>query len=154
MGVTGRKVLIIEDDDSLRPALERLLNAAGWQTVACASVEALPAGAEKAACVICDLKLPAMSGFGLLTEWRAQGKRTPVILITAYDRPGLREEAMRRGAAACLVKPFRGTALLEAINAVSGPAIGRKESGNRLPPHQGSRGGHGDTDPIANSEIT
>lgn len=135
MGVTGRKVLIVEDDDSLRPALERLLNAAGWQTVAYASAEALPAGAEEAACVICDLKLPAMSGFGLLAEWRARGKRTPVILITAYDMPGLREEAVRRGAAAYLVKPFLGTALLEVVNAVSGLATDPEESSNRpLPP--------------------
>lgn len=153
MGVTGRKVLIVEDDDSLRPALERLLNAAGWQTAAYASAEMLPAGTEGATGVICDLKLPAMSGFGLLAEWCAQGNRTPVILITAQDAPGLREEAARRGAAAYLVKPFLGTALLEIVNTVSGLATDHAEDSNRPTTSSDSPDG-GSSDLIANCEIT
>ncbi|MDS4027310.1 MAG: response regulator [Candidatus Contendobacter sp.] len=118
MGRIGQKILVVEDDDSLRPALERLLNAAGWRTVTYASAEALlaDAAAGDAACVVCDLKLPGMSGFDLLAARRTPGGRPPVILITAYDAPGLSEEAARRGAAAYLAKPFRGTALLEAID--------------------------------------
>lgn len=87
--VASQKILVVEDDDSLRPAVERLLNTAGWRTVTYASAEALlvdPA-AEDAACVVCDLKLPAMSGFDFLAEWRAPGGRPPVILITAYGAP-------------------------------------------------------------------
>ena len=92
-----------------------------------ASAEALlvdPAAGD-AACVVCDLKLPAMSGFDFLAEWGAPGGRPPVILITAYDAPGLSEEAARRGAAGYLAKPFRGTALLEAIDVVAGPGMPR-----------------------------
>lgn len=127
MGMVGQKILIVEDDDSLRPALERLLNAAGWLTTAYASAEALLAdpAAGDAACVVCDLKLPGMSGFDLLAEWRAPGGRPPVILVTAYDAPGSSEEATRRGARAYLAKPFRGAALLEAIDAVAGPGMPR-----------------------------
>lgn len=117
--VAGQKILVVEDDDSLRAALERLLNAAGWRTVTYASAEALLADA---ACVVCDLKLPGMSGFDLLAARRAPGGLPPVIVITAYDAPGLREEAARRGAAAYLAKPFRGAALLETIEAVIEPA--------------------------------
>ena len=127
MGMIGQKILIVEDDDSLRPALERLLNAAGWRTVTYASAEALlaDAAAGDAACVVCDLRLPAMSGLDLLTEWRERGGRPPVILITAHDAPALGEAAARGGAAAYLVKPFRGTALLEAIHAVAEPGMPR-----------------------------
>ena len=126
MGMVGQKILVVEDDDSLRPALERLLNTAGWRTVGYASAEALLADADAgdagdAACVVCDLKLPAMSGFDLLAEWRGRGGKPPVVLITAYDAPGLGEEAARRGAAAYLVKPFRGTALLETIDTAIKP---------------------------------
>ena len=46
--VASQKILVVEDDDSLRSALERLLNAAGWQTVVYASVEALLADAAGA----------------------------------------------------------------------------------------------------------
>jgi FixJ family two-component response regulator len=125
--VAGQKILVVEDDDSLRAALERLLNAAGWRTATYASAEALlvdPAAGDTA-CVVCDLKLPGMSGFDLLAARRASGGRPPVIVITAYDVPGLSEEAARRGAAAYLAKPFRGTALLEAIDAVAGPGMPR-----------------------------
>ena len=73
---------------------------------------------EGAACVVSDLKLPAISGLELLAELRARGGRPPLILITAYDAPGLREEAAQRGAAAYLAKPFRGTALLDVVKAV------------------------------------
>ncbi|MDG4549276.1 MAG: response regulator [Candidatus Contendobacter sp.] len=117
--VISQKILVVEDDDSLRPALERLLTAADFQVTAYASAEALLADADAGdvACVVCDLKLPAMSGFDLLVGWHGRGGRPPLILMTAYDTPGLGEEAARRGAAAYLAKPFRGTALLEAIDA-------------------------------------
>jgi FixJ family two-component response regulator len=134
--VADRKVLVVEDDDSLRPALERLLHAAGFQVAAYASAEALLANgaAEGAACVVSDLKLPALSGLGLLAELRARGGGPPLILMTAYDAPGLREEAARRGAAAYLTKPFRGTALLAAINAAIESA--RPDAGrNPIPPN-------------------
>ena len=72
-------------------------------------------------CIISDLKLPAMSGFELLTALRARGARPPVIVITAHDAPGVRSEAERLGAAAYLAKPFAGSALLAAIESVAGP---------------------------------
>jgi len=122
--VADKLILVVEDDDSLRPALERLLNAAGWRTVTYASAEALlaDAAAGDAACVVCDLKLLGMSGFDLLAARRTPSGRPPVILITAYDAPGLSEEAARRGAAVYLAKPFRGATLLETIEAVIEPA--------------------------------
>jgi FixJ family two-component response regulator len=62
-----------------------------------------------------------MAGLELLAELRARGHQQPLILITAYDTPGLAEDAMRRGAAAYLVKPFHGTALLAAVRAAVAP---------------------------------
>jgi FixJ family two-component response regulator len=119
----GRKVLVVEDDDSMREAIERLLGAGGYATTTYTSAEALLAdGANtSAACVVSDLKLPAMSGLELLDELRARGGWPPFILITAHDTPSLREEAVRHGAAAYLAKPFRGTALLATVNAVIEP---------------------------------
>jgi FixJ family two-component response regulator len=116
---TPPKVLLVEDDESLRGAIERLLGLAGFSPVAYASAEALLAGGvgETANCVVSDLRLPAMSGLELLAELRARGWRAPLVLITAYDEPGLAEEATRRGAAGYLVKPFHGTTLLAAVRA-------------------------------------
>jgi len=119
-----RTVLVVEDDEGMREAIESLLDAAGFATTTYASAEALLATdiAEHAVCVISDLKLPAMSGFELLTALRARGPRPPLVIITAHDAPGVRKEAERRGAAAFLAKPFAGEALLAAIEGVAAPA--------------------------------
>jgi len=117
--MAGPKVLVVEDDASMREAIERLLGAAGFEAVAYASAEALleGSGGSDAVCVVSDLRLPAMSGLELLAELRARGQRQPLILITAFDAPGRSADALRRGAAAYLVKPFHGTALLAALKA-------------------------------------
>ena len=119
-------MLVVEDDESMRGALERLLVAAGFEPTVYASAEALlAAGAgERAVCVVSDLRLPAMSGLELLAELRARGASVPLVLITGHDAPGLREDAMRRGAAAYLAKPFPGTTLLKAVQA----AIARRNA--------------------------
>ena len=123
--VPSKVILIVEDDDSMRSAIERLLGAAGFQTNAYGSAEALLAAdsVPDAACVISDFKLPAMSGFDLLSELRARGGWPPVIVITAHDSPDMRDEAKRRGAAAYLPKPFKGSALLAAIERAADPAV-------------------------------
>jgi len=116
LGVT---VSVVEDDDSMREAIQRLLNAYGFECDAYASADALLAQGlgEDSVCVISDLRLPGMSGMELLAALRERNPSTPFILITAHDAPGLREKAMRCGAAGYLAKPFRGTALLGAVKA-------------------------------------
>ena len=122
---TDGRVLIVEDDESMRQAIERLLGAAGIESRAYLSAEALLANgaAAHASCIVSDLKLPALSGLEMLDEIRARGWQPPLILITAHDTPGLRTEAVRHGVASYLVKPFRGTALLDAIADVTGPDL-------------------------------
>jgi len=118
------EVIVVEDDASMREAIERLFGAAGFAAAAYVSAESLLAdgAAHDPDCIVSDLRLPAMSGLELLAELRARGWRAPLILITAHDAPGLAEEALRCGAAAYLVKPFHGTALLATVRAVVTPS--------------------------------
>ena len=121
---TGGRVLVVEDDDSMREAIERLLDAGGFRCRAYASAVALLArGVDvDAACVISDLRMPAMSGLELLAALRERDFSLPFILVTAHDKPGMREQALSNGATAYLVKPFRGTSLLDAVrNAITLP---------------------------------
>jgi two-component system response regulator FixJ len=113
------QVVVVDDDDSVRQAIERLLAAADFEARTFDSAEALLARGPipNVVCVVSDLLMPAMSGLELLTELRARGCSSPFILMTGHDAPGQREEASRRGAAAYLVKPFHGMALLDAIRA-------------------------------------
>jgi FixJ family two-component response regulator len=119
MDACGR-VLIVEDDDGMRAAIERLLGAAGFAPAAYASAEELLVAGpcERDACVISDLALPGMSGLELLAELRARGLRLPLILITAHDSPKVREDAARGGVASYLAKPFLGSTLVAAVKEV------------------------------------
>lgn len=120
MTKSGHTVLIVEDDESMRRSMERLLGTAGFLVLAHDSAEAvLEAGVpHDIACVISDLRLPGISGLDLLAELRYRGFEAPLILITAYDAPGRSADARRSGAAAYLLKPFQGIALLEALREV------------------------------------
>ena len=123
--VEGLKVFVVDDDDSMREAIARLLGAAGYSHGSFASAEDFLASdaIEDTACVVSDLRLPGMSGLALLAELRARGVRAPLILITAHDRPGLGDEARRAGAAACLAKPFPGAVLLDSVKAAISPLV-------------------------------
>lgn len=118
---SGARVLVVEDDDGMREAIESLLDAAGFETATYASAEAMLAGGavDGAMCIISDFKLPAMSGLELLTAIRRRMAPIPLILVTAHDSPGVRDQAERLGAAAYLAKPFQGGALLAAIERIA-----------------------------------
>lgn len=126
MSTAIRKVLIVEDDASMREAFERLLGAAGIATRIFPSAEDLLANgaAATAACIVSDWKLPALDGLQMFDAIHARGWRPPLILITAHDEPGLREEAARRGVTDYLAKPFRGTVLIDAIRSATAAAAG------------------------------
>jgi FixJ family two-component response regulator len=115
----GRRVLVVEDDDSMRQAIERLLNAADFETAVYASAEELLASgpSEGDACVVSDLTLPGMSGLELLNELHERGWSRPLILITAHDSAGVRKDAEHHGVAAYLAKPFLGSELVTAVHA-------------------------------------
>jgi two-component system response regulator FixJ len=126
----GRKVLVVEDDDSMRAAIKRLLSVAGLECKTYGSAEELLADGDAggAACVISDQRLPEMTGLELLMAMRSGGGWPPMILITAFDKPGQREEALQLGAKAYLLKPFSGAALLDAVRSVLGSAPGQSNT--------------------------
>ena len=113
---------IVDDDPSVRRALQRVVEAGGYTAKTFASapefLAALPR--YRVACLVLDVYLGTMSGFDLLERLEADGVRCPVILITAHDDAPTRER-FDRSRAGHLSKPFDGPALLGAI----GRAIGR-----------------------------
>lgn len=110
-------VLVVEDDTSMRRAIGRLLEAAGYAALVFGSAEALVDSAEQlsAACVVTDIHLPAMSGFELVDVLRQHTSRLPVVFITAFDKQEIRMKASAYAGACYLPKPFEGNDLLEAI---------------------------------------
>jgi FixJ family two-component response regulator len=110
-------VVVVEDDDGMRKALDRLLRAAGYQPLLFSSAEAFlgAAATDVAACLVLDIHLPGLSGLELRRRLTASGHEPPVIFITAQDDDAAREEARQLNCLAYFRKPFEGAALLEAI---------------------------------------
>jgi FixJ family two-component response regulator len=116
------QVILIEDDPSMCQALVRILRLGGFVPVPYGSAEAFLLETRDAAalCMIIDVRLPGMDGFGLHERLMARTSVPPAIFITAFEGPGARAQAARTGAL-LLSKPFSGRELLEAIR-----TIGRK----------------------------
>ena len=126
---TIRLVSIVDDDHSVRRALRRLIQFAGFTAETFASAEDFLGSASlvRTACLVLDIHLNGgMSGFDLQTRLTADRVVIPIIFITAHDDVSLRARAEHSGAAAYLCKPFDDELLLDAIRGVVGG------NGNRL----------------------
>ena len=110
-------VAVVDDEEPVRRALERLLKSAGIETEAFASGDALLANLERRRpdCVVLDLHMPAMSGFEVQRFLTAREPRIPVVVLTGQDTAESQERALAGGAAAYLRKPVDGDALLDAV---------------------------------------
>jgi FixJ family two-component response regulator len=113
-------IAIVEDDASLRRALERLLGASGFEAHTFASAEEFlrTAAPESYGCLILDIRLPGMSGFELFDHLTASAQPRPAIFITAQDEDHVRKRASRIPNSVYLRKPVVGTVLLEAIRSL------------------------------------
>ncbi len=114
-----RKVLVVDDDASVRVALQRLIRSAGLVAETFASAEDLLETwpSDNPGCLIVDVQMPGLSGLELQTELAALGSTVPIIFITAHDDPKARSRALNGGAADFLEKPFDDDELIAAIHA-------------------------------------
>jgi FixJ family two-component response regulator len=112
-------VAILDDDDSMRSALQGLLEADGLSAQAFASSEEfLNSGQQhQIACLIADIRMPGMSGLELQARLNAERCRIPIIFITAHGDEKMRMQALRAGAVEFLAKPFEDEALLASVRA-------------------------------------
>ena len=112
-------IAIVDDDESMRSALQGLLKVAGLPAQAFASAEEfLKSGQQhQTACLIADIRMPGMSGLELQAHLNADRCRIPTIFITAHGDEKMRLQALREGAVEFLSKPFDDEALLESVRA-------------------------------------
>ncbi len=110
-------VCVIDDDVSLRRALQRLLGASGFPVTAFSSAEEFLASRNVAVgCLVLDMHLGGLSGFELHERLVSTGRRIPVVFITARDDSLTRDRARRAGAVEYLRKPFSDESLIAGIN--------------------------------------
>jgi len=110
-------VAVVEDDESYRAAVQRLLKSAGLRVRSFASAEDfLKSGQQQeTGCLIADIQMHGMSGLDLQAKLNAEHCPIPIIFITAHGDEQMRLQAMRGGAVKFLAKPFDGAILLESV---------------------------------------
>jgi FixJ family two-component response regulator len=110
-------VVIVDDEESVRKALQRLLGAAGLNVTSFASAEDFLNSEQLDAtgCLVADIRMPGMSGLELLAELNRKHLPIPTIFITAHGDETLRMQAMRAGAVKFLPKPVDGATLVASV---------------------------------------
>jgi FixJ family two-component response regulator len=112
-------VFVVEDDPSMRAAVEDLVRSVRLQVRAFASPEEFleSDSPETPGCLVLDVRLPGMSGLALHEELVKEGITLPVIFITGHGDIPMSVRAMKAGAFEFLTKPFHHQELLDAIHA-------------------------------------
>jgi len=110
-------IAIVDDEESVRKALSRLIRAAGFGVETFASGADFLRAVERRPphCVVLDLRIPHVSGFDVQRALKQADARVPVVIITGDDSPESRAEALGQGAKAYLRKPVDEAMLIDAI---------------------------------------
>jgi FixJ family two-component response regulator len=113
----GPIVFVVDDDVSVRPAMESLIRSVGLRVKSFASAHDFLhfERPDAPACLVLDVRLPGLSGLDLQKELAAAGNDIPIIFITGHGDIPMSVQAMKRGAIEFLTKPFRDQQLLDAI---------------------------------------
>jgi FixJ family two-component response regulator len=111
-------VFIVDDDDSVRKALTRLIKSVDLtvETFASADDFLKRDSHNGPACLLLDIRMPGLSGLDLQDELVAAGRTLPIIFISAHGTIPLTVRAMKAGAVDFIEKPFEDQTLLDAIN--------------------------------------
>jgi FixJ family two-component response regulator len=111
-------VFVVDDDDSVRKALARLIRSVGLNVETFASARDFLARRphDGSACLILDIRMPGLSGLDLQKELAASGSSLSVIFITGHATIPMSVQAMRAGAVEFLEKPFEDQTLIDAVH--------------------------------------
>ena len=127
---SGARILVVDDDRRLRDLLHQYLTAQGFvvQSVPDGAAMDRTLGREGADLLVLDLMLPGEDGMHICHRLRANGNRTPIIMLTAKGNDADRIAGLDTGADDYLSKPFTPRELVSRINAVL-----RRGAGKSLP---------------------
>jgi FixJ family two-component response regulator len=116
----GDLIAVVDDDESVRNAVSGVLRSVGLKPQTFGSAEEFLSSGQQSVtvCLITDVQMPGMGGLELQTKLATEGHRIPVIFISAYGNPRLRDQAWRLGAVQFLDKPFDDEILLDIIREV------------------------------------
>jgi CheY-like chemotaxis protein len=115
-----KKVLVVDDDDSILELLTMVLEEAGYSVVTAGegitAIQQVTANGISA--VLLDYMMPGTDGLQVAAKLKELGRKVPVIIVTAFDSLHLRERAKALGISGVLAKPFEPVHLLEKLSSV------------------------------------
>lgn len=112
-------VFVVDDDPSMRRALETLIRSAGWKVQSFPSANAFLADTrtqDAPGCLVLDVRLPDHNGLELQQQLRTFYPVLPIVFITGHGDVPMSVRAIKAGAVEFLIKPFRDEDLLNAIH--------------------------------------
>src|SRR5262245_16170179 len=114
-----KRILIVDDDPTMREAMNETLSATGYDTVQCADGESAERVVRAGGIdlVITDIRMPGIDGLELLKRTKAADEAPPVIVISGHATVPEAVEAMKHGAYDLLVKPFSYRELTSLVEA-------------------------------------
>jgi FixJ family two-component response regulator len=112
------KIAIVDDNESVRAATSDLIRSLGYNAMTFASAEEyLSSGqVDETSCLITDVEMPGLNGVELQRLLAAQGRRFPIIFITAYPAERVRQRVERAGACGFFAKPFDEESFIGCLN--------------------------------------
>jgi FixJ family two-component response regulator len=112
----GPLIVVVDDDRSIRNAMQDLLNSAGFRTSTFEDAKSfLRSARANVACLITDMRMPGMTGLELHEQLATSGNGIPTIIVTAHPDELTRQRARQAGVASYLAKPFPPDELLETV---------------------------------------
>jgi CheY-like chemotaxis protein len=119
------RVLVVDDDDTIRNVLQRLLEGEGAEvTTAASAKEALQKfSAVDPHVLLSDIGMPEMDGYEFIRQLRSRGIRVPAVAVTAFARPEDRRRALFSGYHTHLAKPAAAPELIAVVAALAARGI-------------------------------
>jgi DNA-binding response OmpR family regulator len=124
------RILLVEDDDRIAGDVTHALAAAGYVVERAKDGENawFLGDTEDYSAIVLDLGLPGMDGLAVLKRWRANGRTTPVLVLTARSSWSEKVEGIDAGADDYLAKPFRMEELLARLRSIIRRSVGHASS--------------------------
>jgi FixJ family two-component response regulator len=114
----GPVTILVDDDATVRDALEELLNSVGIDTMSFSSGQELLDAElpDRPGCLVLDVRMPGLSGLDLQNLLIAKGILTPIVFLTGHGDIAMSVQAMKAGAVDFLTKPVRDQTFLDAVS--------------------------------------
>ena len=111
-------IAVVDDEESVRLALARMLRASSFEVNTYRSGEDFLDSLKSVTpdCVVLDFQMPGLSGRDIQRALSTQKLPLPIIIVTAHDQPSLREKVLADGAVAYFTKPLRRDILIAALD--------------------------------------